>query len=330
MRAEPKVSVCIPTRNRAHWLADAIGSVLAQRFNDLEVVVSDNASDDRTQEVLASFDDPRVVHSRTDRMLSITENWNRAFAMARGRYLTLLPDDDMMLPDNLSEKVGILDEQPRVGLVHSRYHRIDAKGVVTRENIGKYFLRERLEPLVLPAGEACVKLIENNYVHESTTLFRRECREEVGPFLTTLRFSADWNMWLRIAWHHDIAFCPRPLILWRDHNQSSTQLNIMVNDKPTILLLDDRVLAVTEIERYVAARGGNVRRQAVLRLSRDIYDIGDELMRSGGDGAGVRRAILRAGRKYPELLLQRRALAMLAQSWVGVDALDRVRHALLR
>ncbi len=326
MTRAPAVSVCIPTRNRADWLREAVASVLAQSFEDLEVVVSDNASDDHTPEVLRSFGDPRLRHGRNPELISITENWNRAFAMARGRYLTLLPDDDVMLADNVARKVAFLEANPGAGLVHSRYHRIDARGEVTRRDIGKYFLAERREPLVLEPPESLERLLESNYIHESTTLFRRECRDKVGEFLTTLRFSADWNCWLRIAYHYGIGYLPEPLILWRDHGQSSTQQHIIVDNKPTILLLADRLIAVSALEKYVVSQGGDVRASALRRIGQDIYDIGNQVIRDGNDPRSVRRAVLGIARRYPALLADRRVAVTLAQSLIGPQALDAIRR----
>jgi glycosyltransferase involved in cell wall biosynthesis len=328
--AAPAVSVCIPTRNRADWLGETVRSVLAQTYTDLEVCVSDNLSDDHTQDVLRSFDDPRLRHSRSTELLPITVNWNRAFAMARGRYLTLLPDDDLMVAENLAGKVRFLEENPRVGLVHSRYHMIDAQGKLAREDIGKYFLAGERKPVVLDPPASLERLLEANYIHESTTLFRRECMDTVGEFMTELRFSADWNYWMRIAFHFAIGYLPRPLILWRDHGGSSTQQHIVINNRPTMLMLADRLVAVTGIERYVAGRGGNIRSLAARRMAQDVYDIGDQVMRGSGDGAAVRRAISGVVRRYPELLLNRRVAAMLAQSIIGPAGLDRLRHAFLR
>ncbi len=88
----------IPTRNRSHLLASAIRSALAQTHNNFEVLVSDNASDGGTREVLESFGDGRLRSIRTDRALLMHDSWRFAVDAARGEYVTILGDDDALHP----------------------------------------------------------------------------------------------------------------------------------------------------------------------------------------------------------------------------------------
>jgi glycosyltransferase involved in cell wall biosynthesis len=102
-------------------LGDAIRSVLDQSFTNFEVFVSDNASTDDTAEVVASFDDPRVRYVRNDTNLGPLANMSRGFALGEAPLVTILPDDDLMLPGCLERKVRLLEEDTRIGLVHSAY-----------------------------------------------------------------------------------------------------------------------------------------------------------------------------------------------------------------
>jgi hypothetical protein len=95
----PRYSLLLPTRNGASLLEGCVGSIVAQSSRDFEVVISDNASDDATSEILARYaDDPRVVVIRQDAALGVTENWNRALAVATGDRIALIGDDDVLLP----------------------------------------------------------------------------------------------------------------------------------------------------------------------------------------------------------------------------------------
>jgi len=99
-----KLSVLLPTRNGARYLRDCIASVLAANLEELELVVSDNASEDNTQEVLAVFaDDPRLRTIRQPRPISVTENWTAALEASTGEHLLLLGDDDCLLPGGLDQ-----------------------------------------------------------------------------------------------------------------------------------------------------------------------------------------------------------------------------------
>ena len=98
-----KLSVLLPTRNGGAYLDACIRSVLADPSPDLELVVSDNANDDSTPEVLDSFAaDPRLRVIRQRQVISVVENWNRALEAATGDYLLMIGDDDLLLRSGVS------------------------------------------------------------------------------------------------------------------------------------------------------------------------------------------------------------------------------------
>jgi glycosyltransferase involved in cell wall biosynthesis len=100
-----RFSVLLPTRNGAAFLRGCIESVLAQPLGpfDMELVISDNASEDGTADVIRPYlSDPRVRHERLSRGVPVTDNWNNALGMSRGEYLLLLGDDDALLPEGLT------------------------------------------------------------------------------------------------------------------------------------------------------------------------------------------------------------------------------------
>lgn len=99
-----QISLVIPTRERAEYLAVALRSALvaAERAGcPVEIVVSDNASTDATPKVLAGFDDPRVVKLRSERRLSMRENFEFALSGTSGSHIVFIGDDDAVLPNGL-------------------------------------------------------------------------------------------------------------------------------------------------------------------------------------------------------------------------------------
>src|SRR5437879_6713033 len=96
--AVPAVSVCIPARNCATYLTDAIESVLAQDRTDYELVICDNASTDDTQRTCAAYRHPRLRYIRFDTFVGQAANWNRCLERAAGHYVVLLHADDMLAP----------------------------------------------------------------------------------------------------------------------------------------------------------------------------------------------------------------------------------------
>lgn len=106
-----KVSVLLPTRNGGGQLEACVRSVLGQPDDDLELIVSDNASDDRTPEVLASFgDDPRLRVIRQPEAIPVTDNWSATLDAAEGDYFLLIGDDDYVLPGTITRLKALVEE----------------------------------------------------------------------------------------------------------------------------------------------------------------------------------------------------------------------------
>lgn len=106
-----RLSILLPTRNGGELLEPVIRSVLAQDCDDFELVVSNNASADATPDIIASFaSDPRMRVVTLDEPVEVTDNWNRALAVATGDYVTLIGDDDLLLPGYFDRVFGLLDE----------------------------------------------------------------------------------------------------------------------------------------------------------------------------------------------------------------------------
>src|SRR5690242_4329841 len=115
----PLVSVCVPARDHAPFVGEALASALGQDA-DLEVLVGDDASSDGTAAVVASLGDPRVRLLRHPRRLGVAANRDRLRAAARGRYVAWLDADDAYEPGGLMRQLAVLEAHPEVGLVHGR------------------------------------------------------------------------------------------------------------------------------------------------------------------------------------------------------------------
>ena len=110
-----RVTVFIPTYNRAGLLPHAIAGVLAQTYDDFRLIVSDNASTDETPNVVASFDDPRLEYVRQPENLGLLGNHNWFLERVESDYALILPDDDLVYPDMLERTVAELASRPEAG-----------------------------------------------------------------------------------------------------------------------------------------------------------------------------------------------------------------------
>jgi hypothetical protein len=219
--ASPSVAVTIPTYNRAHLLAGAIQSVLDQSFADFELFVSDNASTDRTPEVVASFNDSRLRYVRNAANIGVHANLSRGFVLGSARYVTVLQDDDVMLRDNLRRKVEMLERNPDVDWVHSAFERV----VVTPDG------SERVDhdtnwvasgvDLIEPGGVVLRRLLTESYwIPYTGTLFRRHIvrGERFDP---VDELADDLGLALRVALRaRAIGFVAQPLVATRFHPEA--------------------------------------------------------------------------------------------------------------
>lgn len=107
----PKVCVVIPTRERADTLAFTLKTCVAQDYENLEILVCDNFSGDDTEAVVASFSDSRVRYLNSGRRLSMAENWEFALSTVEADFVTVIGDDDGLLPQAISDLISIIRMQ---------------------------------------------------------------------------------------------------------------------------------------------------------------------------------------------------------------------------
>jgi hypothetical protein len=199
----PSVSVVIPTYNRAQTIGRAVDSVLAQTYSDLEVIVVDDGSTDDTRQVLARYGDAiRYLYQENQERRVARNNGIRH---ACGEYIAFLDSDDLWLPDKLRRQVALLDQNPQVGLVYGQMFPIDPDGT--------WHLRATRCTGWGQPGPAMIfeQLVMRNLIPTPTVVARKRCFDHVGGFDPSLTCSEDWDLWLRIALHYEIAFMPEPL-----------------------------------------------------------------------------------------------------------------------
>lgn len=213
---DPTVSFVVACYNYGRYVNQAIDSLLGQTLREIEVIVIDDASTDRSDEAIATYaGDPRVHAVRHQRNRGHIETYNEGLSMARGRYVGLLSADDYVArPDAVARQVQVFDANPAVGLVHAAYQTVDAAGRAAGSS-GHWH-----EDYVVHGLEEFRQLIWANYVPHSGTLVRRSCHDELGYYDTRLPIAGDWDLWLRIAARFDVAYIAEPLYAYRLHESN--------------------------------------------------------------------------------------------------------------
>jgi hypothetical protein len=273
----------------------------------MEVVVVDDASSDRTEQVVRSFSATRYIRLPTNAGSAAARN--AGIRASTGEYVAFLDDDDLSLPYRLSLQVPALEAAPEAGVLYSQY--IDwHKG---RAHIWP--------PSPSPSGMVFRQLLLTNFMASANALVRRDALERVGHFDETLPTAEDYDLWLRLAFYVPFRFQPGPVTIVRHPDSGKSLSHLAAGTKNRFVhLVVERALALIadsqdfpRFSRQVRARGG-------LR--------GVNLAAWLGDSGQLRTELLRALRETPFLIrdpwarsaLAWHALQLVAESETPIEA----------
>ena len=126
--SKPLVSVVIPVYNSEKYLQLAIDSILSQTYTNLELILMNDVSTDSSKEICLSNKDPRVLYFENEKNLGIALTRNAGFSKAKGKYIAILDNDDISLPERLERQVEFLENHPDYGMCGTFYSVIDGEG----------------------------------------------------------------------------------------------------------------------------------------------------------------------------------------------------------
>jgi glycosyltransferase involved in cell wall biosynthesis len=217
------VSVVIPCFNQAHFLAEAIESVLAQEHPVLETVVVDDGSADNSCEVAARYSEVKRLRQPNR---GVAAARNQGLAKSRGELVVFLDADDRLLPGAVAVGVEALSKRPGIALAAGMSRDIGEDGAV---------LRDTRQPLV--GQDHYLHLLEDCFIWSGSSLvYRRTAVEEVGGFDQALTAGDDYRLYLEIARRYPI-FCHGEVVTeYRRHGANATR------DPGLVLASEMRVL----------------------------------------------------------------------------------------
>jgi glycosyltransferase involved in cell wall biosynthesis len=209
--ADPSVSVLLPVRDGARFLAEAVDSVLGQTLTDFELIVVDDGSTDGSAAILERVADPRVSVLR-EPPRGLVAALTTALAHARADYMARMDADDVSEPRRLERQLELLEMRPDVAMV--------ATWVTVVDEEGRELRRE-----VLPAEhEDLVRrlLLRNPFQHGSVVL-RRTALEAAGGYRSDYGANEDYDLWRRVAHEGRLACVPEALYRYRLHADAVTR-----------------------------------------------------------------------------------------------------------
>jgi len=218
-REPPLVSIGLPVLNGERYLELALQSILAQTFDDFELVICDNASTDQTKEICERFAarDPRVLHHRNAHTIGGGRNANLAFNLARGKYFRWAAYDDILAPDLLRRLVDVMEACPDVVLCQSQVVLIDEDGRET--GLVAHHRRPDFERWRLFAD--ITDLLSHN-CEECYGLMRASALKRTG--LHRDYTDSDRTLLAHMALQGGFAEVPEPLFYRRVHASDSTSV----------------------------------------------------------------------------------------------------------
>jgi glycosyltransferase involved in cell wall biosynthesis len=203
----PKVTVIIPSYNAMTYLPETLDSVLHQSFTDFEVLIINDGSTDNVVEWAGTIRDSRVrLISQENQRLAAARN--TGITHAKGEYLAFLDADDVWQPTKLEKQVNCLENNPKIGLVHTWTLLVNSESKPT----GK-ILKSSVE------GDAWQQIVQKNTIVVSSVMVRSSCLD-VGVFDKDLHYCEDYDMWIRLACRYNFAVIKEPLTSYRIHSNT--------------------------------------------------------------------------------------------------------------
>lgn len=202
----PYFSVIIPLYNKAPYVRKTVESVLRQTFDDYELVIIDNGSNDGSSEIVASFTDPRIRIVRLEENVGVSNARNKGVSLSSSPYITFLDADDWWEPTFLEEMSGLIKRHPDAGIYGTGYYIVkNSKKRLAPIGVDEGFVEGEINYCAVYAKTLCMPLTS------ITAAMPRSIFDEMGGFKSHLKLGEDFDLWVRIALRHKVVFLNKAL-----------------------------------------------------------------------------------------------------------------------
>lgn len=209
MTKRPLISVVMPVHNAEKYLKPAITSILTQTCRDFELIIIDDASTDRSKEIIKTITDKRVRLIRNEFQCGVAASLNTGLKLARGRFIARMDADDISYPQRFEKQVKFLLEFPNIGIVGTWVNVIGRDG-------------EIIYSKKMPTMQSQIKnnvFYKDVLIHPSVML-RKLLIDKHGSYEEAYNGAEDYDLWLRLALHTEIGNISQVLFQYRAHGSS--------------------------------------------------------------------------------------------------------------
>jgi len=224
MSSCPEISVIIPLYNHEKFINEAVRSVLNQSYGDIELIVIDDGSKDKSGKIVQSIRDPRLKYIYQDNQ-GAHNAINNGIKLANGKYISILNSDDIYYENRFEMFIGAIKNDPNIKLLFSDIEIIDANGKFLRYKGGandNWYLQSSL-PSFRDDNDIMLNLLAGNYIVTTSNIFcEKSIFEKVGLF-KNYRYAHDYDFVLNAVYHYrdECKYLENPLMKYRIHSTNT-------------------------------------------------------------------------------------------------------------
>ena len=212
MLNKPRISVIMSAYNGERYLREAIDSILNQTFIDFEFLIVNDGSTDSSLKIIQSYDDQRIQVINNEKNIGATKSLNKAIREARGEYIARQDADDVSLPSRFEEQIKYFEKHPEVALLGTSTYSIDKNG----NTIGKR---------VALSKPTMKDLLKRNCFSHGSVMFNKGVISKLGDYNELIKYSQDYELWLRIAKYYEVRNLAQALCKLRAHDENIRLIN---------------------------------------------------------------------------------------------------------
>jgi glycosyltransferase involved in cell wall biosynthesis len=207
MKEEPLVSVVLPAFNSEAFLAEAIRSILAQTYRELELIVINDGSTDSTEQIIRSFNDPRLVYLKNGKNSGLIASLNRGIEESSGEFIVRMDADDISLSGRIEKQVEFMIGHPEIGVAGTSYF---VFGYGKTGKVKAVSAPEVLRTMLLFNSALCHPsvIIRKKVLHENNLLYREE-----------FKHAEDYDLWVELSKFSKLGNLEDYLLKYRRHVQ---------------------------------------------------------------------------------------------------------------
>lgn len=209
---KPKISVLMAAHNQEQFIKKSIKSILNQSFKDFEFLILDDASKDKTLNIIKKFqkEDKRIRLFRNEKNLGLTKSLIKLTRLARGEFIARMDSDDISLKSRFNDQISWFENDKKKVLVGTSGFKIDNKDKIISNINLKNLSHEKIKK----------KLIFSNFFLHSSTMFKKKIFLKIGGYRSFFNFAQDYDLWCRLSRNGKIGNLEKKLIKIRYHEKS--------------------------------------------------------------------------------------------------------------